>query len=99
MELRYRAALRIVADYSRMDFTIYSPIAHYHNVAANYDLPTSFDFWQQRNFDVLRKCDEVWILPLKGWEASVGLTGERREAKRRYKKITYLWEDAKRLGV
>lgn len=98
-DARYRAALRIVADYTKMEFLIYSPIVHYHNVALAYDLPVEFDFWRTLNFEALKRCNEIWILPLTGWETSAGLRAEIKEAQRLYKRDTYLWEDAKRLGV
>jgi len=99
MELRYKAALRIVADYTRMEFLIYSPIVHYHNVAKHHNLPCHFDFWRELNLAAISRCTEVWVLPLKNWEKSLGVKAEVKHAEQAYKQITYLWEDARRLGV
>ena len=94
---RYDAALKVTADYTRLGFLIYSPIVHYHNVAVRHNLPGDFQFWRQLNFEALERCSEIWILPLEGWEKSLGLRAEIREAARLNLPPTYLEEDAKRL--
>lgn len=95
---RYEAALRITADYTKLDFLIYSPIVHYHNVALQYKLPGDFLFWRELNFRALERCSEIWILTIPGWEDSLGLRAEIREAVRLNIPATYLNEDARRVG-
>lgn len=94
---RYNAALHICADYTKMGFLIYSPIIHYHNVAERFHLPTDFPFWRELNFSALARCDEIWVFPLEGWDKSLGLKAEIREAARLNIPPTYLHEDAQRL--
>ncbi len=96
-ESRYDAALRVTADYTKLGFLIYSPIVHYHNIAVRFHLPGDFTFWRELNFRALSRCSEIWILPLEGWEKSLGLRAEIREAARLNLQPTYLEEDALRL--
>lgn len=98
-EKRYDAAVRVVADYTKLGFLVYSPICMYHNVALRHKLPVDFSFWRQLNFDALARCYEIWILPLEGWEKSLGLKAEIREAARLNIPATYLEEDARRLRI
>lgn len=97
-EKRYNAALQIVADYTRLEFLIYSPIVHYHPVAVRHNLPGDFSFWRQLNFDALERCTEIWVLPLKGWEASLGLRAEIQRARKLGLQQTVLNEDVRRYG-
>ena len=99
MEKRYDAALQIVAEYTKLGFLIYSPIVHYHNVALRYSMPVDFTFWRQLNFEALARCTEIWILPLPGWEKSLGLRAEIKEAIWLNLPATYLEEDATRLRL
>jgi len=98
-ERRYIAALHLVADYTKLGFLIYSPIVHYHNVAVKHNLPKDFMFWRELNFAALARCGEIWIAPMPGWEKSLGLKAEIREAIRLNIPATYLHEDVKRLGL
>lgn len=95
---RYNAGLEIAAHYTKLEFLIYSPIVHYHEMANRYRMPTDFSFWRELNFGVLERCDEIWILPIKGWDESLGLAAERKFAAKNHKQITILHEDAKRLN-
>lgn len=76
---RYELAKKFCA--SNIEQHIYSPIVHYHEMAADYDLPKDFDFWKMKNYDMIRRCDAVWVLdvpnePDWNWDKSKGVTAE-----------------------
>lgn len=60
---------------------VYSPIVHCHQLAHKFNLPKNFDFWKAYNLSFLRRADRFYILPLRGWELSKGLTYEYELAK------------------
>jgi len=39
------------------------------------------DFWLEQDYNWLEQCDEVWVLTLKGWKESYGISKEIEYAK------------------
>jgi len=54
----------------------YSPIMYSHEIGQLFDLPHTADFWENMDFLMLDKSDELEILTLEGWEESTGVQGE-----------------------
>lgn len=56
-------------------FSVFSPISHGHRVAQHLDpgLSDSHAFWMNQSIDLLRRCDELFLLPLEGWGQSRGV--------------------------
>lgn len=75
-ELRYQQACVIAGTLMAEGKTVYSPIAHSHNIAAVSDLPTSWDFWGAQCIDMLRACSVLIVAKMPGWEQSVGVRAE-----------------------
>ena len=75
-EERFRA----VYDYVHLSFrkavVVFSPIVYCHQYHASGQLPGDFAFWQTFNEDMLLRSDELHVLTLKGWDASVGVNAE-----------------------
>lgn len=81
MNDRFEAALAAVAHLVRKHQVVYSPVVHFHSVAAYHDLPRSFEFWETINRHMMRRADEFYVLRLPGWQQSIGLTAELAYAK------------------
>ena len=64
----------------KQGYEVYYPIASWHHLAKEHELPTDFQFWRQLNIGILRHCEEMFVLRLEGWEKSVGLAGEMQTA-------------------
>ena len=79
----YEFALAVIARETlyNTNVTILSPIVHYHEVAAKYNLPIDFRFWLPRNFEFIRKADEIRIVCAEGLLESVGCIVEEEFAK------------------
>lgn len=58
------------------DSIFFSPIAMCHGIAAAVNLKTSWQTWKVMDEEYLKRSDEMWILPLAGWEKSNGLAAE-----------------------
>jgi hypothetical protein len=91
MSFRYRAALGICAELVKKGEFVFSPIVHWHNVAASHYLPTGHEFWLNLDLHFLERCDGLLVAKLPGWENSIGLAREMDFAVGHSIPITY-WE-------
>jgi hypothetical protein len=67
---------------------VISPISHSHpiSVASGGILdPLDWKVWQDLDFTILNRCDELWLCNLEGWQKSVGCKAEVQQAKRQGK--------------
>jgi len=78
---RYSQTKCVVAAYTMLRLHVISPIVHFHPVADAYDLPTDFEFWRDHNLTCIRRCDELHVIQLPGWEISKGVQEEHAFAK------------------
>ena len=76
MQLRHDQVLDITADLLNQGFHVISPIVHCHSLSIKHNMRSDFEFWKKYNFALLSKCAVLLIVPLEGWEKSVGLWGE-----------------------
>ena len=59
----------------------------------DYGLPPDWAFWQRLDCELLRRCDEVVVLMLDGWESSAGVQAEVRLAGELGKPVRYVVPD------
>lgn len=57
---------------------IFCPIAHSHSIELEGMNGTikDGDWWLKQDFAVLKRCDELWVYQMPGWEESYGVTKE-----------------------
>jgi len=65
----------------RDGLTVFSPIAHSHSIAQMCDLPTTYAWWSTQDDALLQRCDELYVLTLRGWDMSEGVSAEIELAK------------------
>lgn len=90
MEERFDAVCRFAGTLMQAGEVVYSPIAHCHPIAVRIDLPRTWDFWQKFDTEMIRRCDEVVVLMLDGWDKSKGIAAELEIAKQLGKPISYV---------
>lgn len=90
MQFRFQAVQEAVAAIMRSGCAVYSPIAHNHPLALQFDLPHGWDFWAQMDLPILAKSSRLWVLCLSGWQGSVGVNAERDFAALAGIPITYI---------
>lgn len=59
--------------------TLISPIVHGHQLEVtglDKSLPHTWDYWEQHDLNLLKRCDEMWVMCMPGWDKSVGVTAE-----------------------
>jgi hypothetical protein len=90
-----RVHLTLVATASliRRGLVIYSPIAHCHDLALRFGLPTDAAFWERINRDFLEAAKEFYALCIPGWRTSIGLTREFEIARQLKLPIGYVTMD------
>ena len=76
MATRYGEARLATQLLLKCGYTVYSPILHSAAIGI-----IGFDFWKEHDLNFVDRCDAVFVLNLKGWELSVGVTEEIRHAK------------------
>lgn len=93
-EKRFRQTVIAAGYLMKQGFIVYSPILQCKLIAEFCDLPHEWgDFWETQNYSHLRSCDELHVLMLDGWYASVGVSAERVYAERILIPIRYwIWK-------
>ncbi|MFO0915248.1 MAG: DUF1937 family protein [Pirellulales bacterium] len=72
---RYGDACQAVVHLLHAGLAVFSPIVHSHPLVS-YGLPTDWSFWQRVDQEHLRRCDQMIVLMLDGWEESRGVAAE-----------------------
>lgn len=89
---RQALATKMAAYLMQQGNVVFSPITHGHAVAAHLpaELTNDGEFWMAQCLPVLERCSVLVILPLPGWEKSIGIAKEVRFALERGMDITML---------
>jgi len=88
-EQRYRQVCRAAAALMRNGELVFAPVAHGHALV-EFGLPTDWSYWERHCRRQIGQCDELVVLQLAGWEASVGVRAEIRIAGELGKPVRYL---------
>lgn len=78
---RFIFAQRLTAKLLLQGENIFSPIVYAHDMALTFEMNKDAGSWMKFNLDMLRHCDMMFVLALKGWEESKGLQVELNVAK------------------
>ena len=95
MEERYRQGLHAAAYcIDKLNLHVYAPIVHSHHIAELLlqmgGEKKAFDYWRKYDIDILRRCDQLRVLCLPGWQESVGLTEEIATARAIHLETSYM---------
>ena len=90
---RYLAACRATVRLLLAGYTTFSPIVHGHALA-DFSLPMDWKFWAQHDQQYLRRCNELIVLALPGWDESEGVQAEVALAQRLGKVVRYYPESS-----
>jgi hypothetical protein len=92
VENRFESTCELVAKLLNKGHYVMSPIVHGHNLL-KYDLPGDWEFWQGYCIDMIKRCEEVWVYNINGWEDSSGVKGEIEVAKKIGKRVFLINND------
>jgi len=89
-EYRYDMACLAVAKMLKKGLNVISPIVNSYPISVRFKLPKEYKFWQKLDEELIRRCDEIWVLMLSGWEKSKGIKAEIEFALKLGKKVKYV---------
>lgn len=88
---RFEAACRKAAELLESGKNVFSPIAHSVPIQTHGTLAVcDWNFWRRFDFEMLSKCDVLYVLTLPGWEASTGVLAEIQEAARLHINVLFI---------
>lgn len=97
MERRYECAVVAAAELMKQGHIVFAPIVHSHAIgkhigmqAGGHANPANHEFWMKQDLPVLERCDELYILTLRGWEHSRGVKEEIECADRLRKPVHFV---------
>jgi len=90
---RFRLVTEVSAILAGFDVANISPITQSHVQAQHFDLGTEWETWKRIDTIFMNNSDEFWILEIDGWDRSVGVTAERKLAKKLKLPIRYILYD------
>lgn len=76
MQERFHQVCEATAILMLRGAVVYSPIAHNHYLACNFNLPRSWSFWSKFDLPILTLADSLLVLTLPNWENSNGIVAE-----------------------
>ena len=96
MVMRHVHGSQCAAALTQKGYNVFAPIPSSHCMSqhAKKDLPTSWAFWKTVDLDWLHRVDEVWVLAISGWQASIGVKEEIEFMKGLNKPVYYCDVDA-----
>jgi len=94
---RYMGICATCAYFIKYDWTVYSPIAHWHPIASRFGLPEGMDFWRQHDLTMLYASCKMIVAMIQGWKDSDGIKEEIEFAKRRNIPVEYFDTEALRV--
>lgn len=89
-DLRFKKAQLAAATVFSYQIPCYSPIAHWHPIAIDHDLPHGWSYWQQQDEALLKSCHSMWVILIEGWETSKGIKGEVLFCRAHSKPVEYI---------
>ena len=98
-EHRFRTACRASAILMQHNIVVFSPLSHSVPIAEYVgEVDSDHEFWLAQDIPILQRCEELLVLALPGWTASLGVKKEMFEAVSLRKPITVIDEaDIERL--
>lgn len=87
----FRVSCAMAAKLVEAENVVIAPIIHGHALSEHgHMLDHGRDFWLKHDLEILRHCNQVVVVKLKGWEESVGVQAEMAEARKLGIPIIYL---------
>lgn len=93
MEKRAKAVTYYCYTQIKEGKNVISPITYGHEVRQAGNLPNDWSFWMNFCLDLLKHCDEIYVLTIDGWNVSKGVREEIEFAKQNNIPITYITLD------
>lgn len=92
---RYQLVAQVAANLVDHGHLIFCPITHARPMAPYRQLKprlngSGFNSWEHMDLEFIKRCDELWVVCLEGWDKSVGVQAETKFARSCGKPVRYL---------
>jgi hypothetical protein len=89
-EQNYEKVSQIVAEYVSNGVIAISPITYGHTLIKFKNMPNDWQFWNNFCLSLLKRCDELWVLKMDGWNNSKGIAEEIEFAIKNNIRVKYI---------
>lgn len=73
---RFEAVNEVAGKLIKAGFAVISPISQSHHIAIQGDFISTFEEWADMDYNLISRCDMVFLFCQDGWEKSVGVQQE-----------------------
>jgi hypothetical protein len=87
---RFREAQLAASIVYAYQIPCYSPIAHWHPISIDFELPHGWDYWKQQDEAMLLASQEMWVIMIDGWNTSKGIEAEIKFCQKNSKNIHWI---------
>jgi len=87
---RFKQIVKKAGKIMESGVTVFCPIAHSHDIGLHLERPQDHEFWMNQDLPLLFHATALWVVKMKGWKESKGVTEEIAFAKKHHIPIKYL---------
>jgi hypothetical protein len=84
---RWHQAMWAMSVLAQHKIPCYCPIAAWHPVALEFNLPGDHEFWWAQDKEFMDACREGWVVKFPGWDSSRGIKAEREYLSALHKQV------------
>ena len=89
-EKRFTIINQVAGKLIESGFAIISPISQSHPIALECNIGGKFDYWADIDYNIIIRCDMVFVLCIDGWKDSEGVKAEIIFAKKNNILVIYI---------
>lgn len=94
---RFKAVNKVAADLIKRGFSIISPISQSHPIAVQENIEGTFDTWADMDYNIISRCDMVFVFCQDGWDKSEGVMKEIAFARQNNIPVIFIDEELRLL--
>ena len=91
---RFKIINQVAGKLLQGGFAVISPISQSHPIALECDLGGTFEYWADIDYNIIIRCDMVFVLCIDGWKESEGVQKEIAFAVANNIPVIYIDEEA-----
>ena len=96
---RFNAVNAVAAELIKRGFAVISPISQSHPIAVQCDIGGTFETWADMDYNIILRCDMVFVFCQDGWDKSTGVLAEIAFARQNNIPVFFIDETIRLLEV
>lgn len=94
---RFRMVNYVAAELIERGFAVISPISQSHPIAVQCDIEGTFETWADMDYNIILRCDMVFVFCQDGWDKSDGVRQEIAFARQNNIPVLFIDEELRLL--